>query len=100
MGEMGKGLVQNGRCEVAQDKVQVQSGFILSLEMGATIRKKIKFLLCDHQQEEPDELRGSRPVPWEGGGAIPLPDPIGGNRPAQNDEENLKNKTKKTIYDN
>ena len=25
---------------------------------------------------EPDELRGSRPVPWEGGGAIPLPDPI------------------------
>jgi hypothetical protein len=44
--------------------------------MGATIRKKIKFLLCDHQQEEPDELRGSRPVPWEGGGAIPLPDPI------------------------
>jgi hypothetical protein len=46
--------------------------------MGATIRKKIKFLLCDHQQEEPDELRGSRPVPWEGGGAIPLPDPISG----------------------
>jgi hypothetical protein len=47
--------------------------------MGATIRKKIKFLLCDHQQEEPDELRGSRPVPWEGGGAIPLPDPITSN---------------------
>jgi hypothetical protein len=25
---------------------------------------------------------------------------VGCNRPAQNDEENLKNKTKKTIYDN
>jgi hypothetical protein len=63
MGEMGKGLVQNGRCEVAQDKVQVQSEIILSLEMGTAIRKN--FLFCDHQQEEPDELRGSRPVPWD-----------------------------------
>lgn len=35
-----------------------------------------KFLLCDHQQVEPYEGRLSRTVPWEGGGAIPLPDPI------------------------
>jgi hypothetical protein len=28
------------------------------------------------------------------------PENVGCNRPAQNDEENLKNKTKKTIYDN
>jgi hypothetical protein len=28
------------------------------------------------------------------------PETVGCNRPAQNDEENLKNKTKKTIYDN
>jgi hypothetical protein len=28
------------------------------------------------------------------------PQTVGCNRPAQNDEENLKNKTKKTIYDN
>lgn len=37
-----------------------------------------KFLLCDHQQEEPDELRGSRPVPWEAPGEIPGADPIKG----------------------
>jgi hypothetical protein len=37
-----------------------------------------KFLSCGYQQEEPDELRGSCPVLWEGGGAIPLPDPIMG----------------------
>ena len=34
------------------------------------------FLLCGHQQEEPNELRCSRPAPWEVGGAVPLPDPI------------------------
>jgi len=55
--------------------------------MGATIRKKIKFLLCDHQQEEPDELRGSRPVPWEGGGAIPLPDPITCKRSGRHNQQ-------------
>lgn len=60
-----------------------------------------KFLLCDHQQEEPPEIRGrlcevrvSKFIPilhrdpvlpnqirdnlWESGGAIPLPDPIMG----------------------
>jgi hypothetical protein len=31
---------------------------------------------------------------------IAKPKNVGCNRPAQNDEENLKNKTKKTIYDN
>jgi hypothetical protein len=41
--------------------------------------QKVVSLPCDHQQEEPDELRGSCPVLWESGGAIPLPDPIGGN---------------------
>ena len=63
MGEIGKGHVQNGRCEVAKVKVQVQSGFIVSSEMGTAIRKN--FLFCNHQQEEPDELKGSGPVPWE-----------------------------------
>jgi hypothetical protein len=38
--------------------------------------QKVVSLPCDYQQEEPDELRGSRPVLWEGGGAIPLPDSI------------------------
>ena len=42
--------------------------------MGITMRKK--FLLCGHQQEEPYEGRLSRTVLWEGGGEIPLPDPI------------------------
>ena len=35
-----------------------------------------KMLNCDHQQEEPYEVRVSRTVPWEGKGEIPLPDPI------------------------
>ncbi len=30
----------------------------------------------DSEHEEPDESRGSRLVPWEGRGEIPLSDPI------------------------
>jgi hypothetical protein len=46
------------------------------MAMGTSMKKK--FLNCD-QQEEPDEGRLSRPVLWEGRGAIPPPDPIMGN---------------------
>jgi hypothetical protein len=45
--------------------------------MGTAMKKK--FLNCD-QQEEPDEGRLSRPVLWEGRGAIPSPDPISGKQ--------------------
>jgi hypothetical protein len=41
-----------------------------------------------------EEVLGSK----KGGNSVYMG--VGCNRPAQNDEENLKNKTKKTIYDN
>ena len=65
---------QNGRCALAKKPVHTTPRLVLSLEMGTTMRKK--FLLCGHQQEEPYEGRLSRTVLWEGGGEIPLPDPI------------------------
>jgi len=64
--------------------VQKAAKTILSQEMGTTMRKKIKFLLCSHQQEELYEGRVSRTVLTkhardkllEGWGAIPLHHPI------------------------
>ncbi|NJK83696.1 MAG: hypothetical protein HC912_07645 [Saprospiraceae bacterium] len=47
------------------------------------------FLLYDHQQEEPYELRGSCTVLWEGEGVFALPDPISSNSNRQSSFLNI-----------
>ena len=81
-------------------KYKHNPGLILPLEMGATIGKNKIFILCGHQQKEPDELRGSRPVPREGGGAIPLPDLISGNATSdrKHDCKSIDSKTFLAIF--